>query len=119
MTPIALTDEQMDSVLRAAAPLLPQDRSAFLEEVARELAALPELGDGALHRVIMQVQRCHFDPPATAAMKAHPKHRVWLPIITRNRIGAGVRGAISRASIKRRSSRSISSRSAASWPGNA
>ena len=33
---------------------------------AREIVALPMIGDGALHRVIMQVQRQHFDPPDLA-----------------------------------------------------
>jgi hypothetical protein len=66
-TPISLSDEQMSAVLRAAAPLEQRDRVACLEEVARELARLPEVGDGALHRVIMTVQRKHFDPPREAA----------------------------------------------------
>ena len=76
MTPIALTDEQMDSVLRAAAPLEPQDRSAFLEDLARELAALPDIGDGALHRVIMSVQRKHWDPPRESGLKSAPKQHI-------------------------------------------
>jgi hypothetical protein len=33
--PIVLTDEQMDCVLRAAAPLQPGDRAAFLEALPR------------------------------------------------------------------------------------
>jgi len=39
-TPISLSDQQMDTVRRAAAPLLPCDRGPFLEEVARELGAV-------------------------------------------------------------------------------
>jgi hypothetical protein len=73
MTPIALTDEQLSAVMRAAAPLLPQDRSAFLQELARELAALPDIGDGALHRVLMQVQRRHFTPPSENGLRSAPK----------------------------------------------
>lgn len=78
MTPIALTDEMMDSILRAAAPL--RDRSAFLEDLARELGRLPEpLGNGSLHRVIMQVQRKHFDPPqghsAAGSKYSNKQHR--------------------------------------------
>jgi hypothetical protein len=30
---------------------------------AREIANLPELGDGVLHRTIVRVQRLYFDPP--------------------------------------------------------
>jgi hypothetical protein len=60
--PVALIDAQMMAILAAAA-LAARDRNPFLLEVAQLLQALPEVGDGALHRVIMQVQRRHFDPP--------------------------------------------------------
>jgi hypothetical protein len=30
---------------------------------SHELAALLEIGDGALHRVVMAAQRVYFDPP--------------------------------------------------------
>ena len=65
--PIALSDDQLDAVMRAAAPLQPRDRGPFLEELARELARLPDIGDGSLHRIIMTVQRKHFDPPRKVA----------------------------------------------------
>jgi hypothetical protein len=74
-SPISLTTEQLDAVMRAAAPLLVQDRGAFLEEVARELAALPELGDGALHRVVASVQRRHFSPPSEHGNYGGPRHQ--------------------------------------------
>ena len=61
--PIALTDEQMSAVLAASYPLPPDRRSAFLEHVARELARAPMLGDGAVHRVVAEVQRIYFDVP--------------------------------------------------------
>jgi hypothetical protein len=51
--PIALTEPQMSALLAAAYPLLPDVRSAFLEACAKEIAAMPELGDGALHLVIV------------------------------------------------------------------
>src|SRR5262245_18524407 len=63
MPPIRLSDEQMSALLAASHPLPPASRSAFLEHCARELVYLPLVGDGALHRVVMQVQRQHFDPP--------------------------------------------------------
>jgi hypothetical protein len=61
--PLALTDEQITAVFAAAHPLSPDRRSDFLADVARELAALHEIGDGALHRIIMAVQRQYFDAP--------------------------------------------------------
>jgi hypothetical protein len=73
-TPISLSDQQLDAVLRAAEPLQPRDRGLFLEEVARELATLPDIGDGALHRIIMTVQHKHFDPPREAGNFTAPRH---------------------------------------------
>jgi len=67
MPPIRLSDEQMSALLAASHPLPPDSRSAFLEHCARELARLPMVGDGVLHRVIMQVQRQYFDPPDLSA----------------------------------------------------
>lgn len=62
-SPIALTNEQLSAILAAAHPLPRDPRSAFLERCARELAALPAIGDGAVHRVVSEVQRAYFDPP--------------------------------------------------------
>jgi hypothetical protein len=73
--PIALTDMQLDAVLAAARPLAPHRRSEFLEHVAREVAALPIVGDGALHRVIMTVQRSYFDPPDLGRANGSSKYR--------------------------------------------
>jgi hypothetical protein len=63
MPPIRLTDEQMDAVLAAARPLRVVDRDAFLQDVAAALQGRPELGDGAVYRVLAEVQRRHHDPP--------------------------------------------------------
>ena len=63
MTPIRLSDQQMDAIFAAAHPLAPHVRGPFLEACARALAGLPEVGDGIVHRVIMNVQRKFFDPP--------------------------------------------------------
>jgi hypothetical protein len=49
-SPIALTEPQMSALLAASHPLPPAARAAFLEHCAREIANLPELGDGVLHR---------------------------------------------------------------------
>jgi hypothetical protein len=62
----------MMAILAAAAPLAVQDRDPFLQEIAQTLQALPEVGDGALHRIIMQVQRRHFDAPLATE---EPHHR--------------------------------------------
>jgi hypothetical protein len=61
--PIALSEAQMCALLAASYPLPPRSRGPFLEACARELANLPELGDGALHRLIVRVQKMYFDPP--------------------------------------------------------
>jgi hypothetical protein len=68
---VRLTEAQMMAILAAAHPLARGDRDAFLLEVAQLLQALPEVGDGALHRVIMTVQRKHFDPPE---LDHQPRH---------------------------------------------
>jgi len=57
----------MSALLAASHPLPPDSRSAFLEHCARELARLPIVGDGVLHRVVMRVQRQYFDPPDLSA----------------------------------------------------
>jgi hypothetical protein len=44
--PIALTEPQMLALLAASYPLPAPARAAFLEHCAREIANLPELGDG-------------------------------------------------------------------------
>jgi hypothetical protein len=62
-SPISLTDAQMSAVFAASHPLPADRRNAFLEDVARALACLPEIGDGAVHKIIVQIQRKYFDPP--------------------------------------------------------
>jgi hypothetical protein len=62
-SPIALSESQMLALLAASYPLPSQSRGPFLEACAKELAAMPELGDGVLHRTIVRVQRMFFDPP--------------------------------------------------------
>jgi hypothetical protein len=63
-SPIHLSDAQIFAVLAASHPLHANQRSKFLEACARELAQLSEIGDGAVHRVVMAVQKRYFDPPA-------------------------------------------------------
>jgi hypothetical protein len=71
LPPVRLTSQQMDAVLAAAHPL-PHDRRAdFLIDVVRQLSALPEVGDGAIHRIVTVVQRKYFDAP----IETEPHHR--------------------------------------------
>ena len=60
--PIHLTDSQLEQILRAAAPLAPEDRSLFLADVATALRG-QALGDGAVFRVIREIQERYFHPP--------------------------------------------------------
>jgi hypothetical protein len=64
--PISLTDEQLSAIYAASVPLAPHQRSPFLADCATALAQLPEIGDGAVHRIVMVVQRKYFDPPQFA-----------------------------------------------------
>ena len=60
--PLALSDAELQVVLDAAAPLLPQDRDSFLREVAAELARYPEIGPGIVGRVVRDIQRQYLAP---------------------------------------------------------
>ena len=60
--PIQLSNSQLEQILRAAAPLAPNDRSAFLADVAEALRD-QALGDGAVFRVIREIQERYFHPP--------------------------------------------------------
>jgi hypothetical protein len=73
-SPIRLTDDQMSAILAASFPLRPNQRSRFLEACAQELARLPEIGDGAVHRVVSEVQRRFFDPPEFATDNGASKY---------------------------------------------
>jgi hypothetical protein len=63
MLPLALSDDQLDTVMRGAEPLLPQDRHKYLQRVAELLYQQGEIGDGAVARVCREAQRAFFDPP--------------------------------------------------------
>ena len=63
---IRLTSEEHDAVLRAATPLAADRREAFIADVIASLHDVPEIGRGDCHRVIVDAQRAHFDPPRFA-----------------------------------------------------
>ena len=76
MPPLSLSDQQLDQVWGAARPLAPQDRSKFLEAVAKELRGNVEPGDGDVYRAIKEAQRKFFDPPIMhAGPQLLPKDR--------------------------------------------
>jgi hypothetical protein len=70
--PLSFSDDQLDQIFRAAQPLTPAERVAFLEDLASTLRQAPCQGDGELYRVIRVVQRRHWDPPLAAAGAGAP-----------------------------------------------
>jgi hypothetical protein len=63
-TPLALSDTQLAAVMDLVRPLLPHQRTAFLEMLAAELnGRCEEIGDGRLYQLCRELQRRHFDPP--------------------------------------------------------
>jgi len=63
MSPIALSDTQLDIIMAAAKPLSPSDRDVFLRRVAAALASEPLLGDGLVARTCRQVFSEHWVAP--------------------------------------------------------
>ena len=61
--PLALTDDQLQQIFRAARPLRPRDRSAFLQMIADRQRDHLEPGDGELFRIVAEAQRAFYDPP--------------------------------------------------------
>jgi hypothetical protein len=61
--PLSLSDAQLNAIIAASTPLPPDLRGAFLAACANEISALPMIGDGNLHRLVMVVQRRYFRPP--------------------------------------------------------
>ena len=59
--PPAFTDQQIDAIMNAAQPLARADRAAFLEAVVEALDGQP-IGDGAVFRVIREVQGRYLEP---------------------------------------------------------
>jgi hypothetical protein len=56
-TPLALSDSQITAVMALARPLLPSQRTAFLEMLAAKLDGRGEIGDGQLHQLCRELQR--------------------------------------------------------------
>lgn len=51
------SEAEIEAIMAAAHPLARSDRDTFLRTVASEIMALPHRGPGAVHRVIVEVQR--------------------------------------------------------------
>ena len=62
--PLRLSDSELDAVMRAAAPIEPASRGAFLEAVAARLARTSELGEGVVFRICAELQRQYFSAPS-------------------------------------------------------
>jgi hypothetical protein len=71
MSPLALTDSQLETVYRCAGPLAPAVRPAFLELVAQSLADAGEIGDGTVARACREAQARFWIPPDLS----HPSRR--------------------------------------------
>jgi hypothetical protein len=72
MPPLRLSDDQLDIIRRAAEPLNPHDRGAYLETVA-ELLNGHELGDGIVARAAREAQRRFWRAPELPANAGLPK----------------------------------------------
>jgi hypothetical protein len=65
-----LTDAQITTVMQLARPLLPDQRTAFLELLITKLNGRCEIGDGTLYQVCRDLQRELFSPP----LETEPHH---------------------------------------------
>jgi hypothetical protein len=64
--PVSLSASELALIHHAAAPLERDRKDAFVTAVLAALEGIPELGEGAVHRVIRETQRQYWDPPITA-----------------------------------------------------
>ena len=77
-TPLQLSDEEMQAVLAAAAPIALGERDRFLRELADELVqhSKSKIGPGLVHRVARQVQ-CGFVLEARRVASDRETPRPW------------------------------------------
>jgi hypothetical protein len=62
--PLRLTDDELDIIMRAAAPLDGGRRDAFLQAVASALMRHEgEMGVGIVYKTCAEIQRRHYDAP--------------------------------------------------------
>jgi hypothetical protein len=80
--PLSLSDDELSAVRRAAAPVHPQQRDAFLKALASELEQHPVVGPGLVHRLAADVQRRYVIAPergtsVAAAPREQLARQVW------------------------------------------
>jgi hypothetical protein len=80
MPPLSLSDEEPSLLRSLAEPVAYGQRSAFLAEVAAELANCPHRGPGVTHRIAGQIQRKfvltsqRVSPERETSPSAEPRH---------------------------------------------
>jgi hypothetical protein len=68
--PLSFSDDEITAIMRLAEPVPIENRAAFFEAIAAELAANgAEVGPGAIHRVARSLQRRFVEPPPISAGK--------------------------------------------------
>ena len=72
--PLSLTDDEMNAVQAAAAPVHPQQRDAFLRALADELGRHATIGPGLVFRCAAELQR-RFVVAAHTETSYGPRHR--------------------------------------------
>jgi hypothetical protein len=90
--PLALTDDELSAVQRAAAPIHPGQRDAFLKALAEELELHPIVGPGLVHRLAAELQRRFvIAPERGTSVTAEPREQlapgVALRSMTSSRLG--------------------------------
>jgi hypothetical protein len=65
MTALGFTDQQMAKIEASAMPLDRFIRSAFIAAVGEYFHGRSEIGDGELHRCLVELQREFLYPPRT------------------------------------------------------
>jgi hypothetical protein len=63
MPPLRLSDEELDQIMRAAAPLARNRRDDSLQAIAAALATCSEPGPGTVYQICREQQRRFYDPP--------------------------------------------------------
>jgi hypothetical protein len=71
--PLSLSDAELSAVQRAAAPVHPRQRDAFLKALASELEQHPVVGPGLVHRLAGDVQRRYVIAPERET-SPEPRH---------------------------------------------
>jgi hypothetical protein len=107
--PLALTDDQLATVLRAAEPLPPRDRTAFFAAVAQVLAGQAVLGDGIVGRTCSELRRRFMTSPPKVP-RHEPRCRAVAPMASERAPKADVESSSGRAKFHRCPAGKITSR---------